>query len=79
MNKNLEELKKISKLRDVENNPTVMGYLIPFLEDFEKRLTKLELFLSQDSLNRMDSKDKSIKIYRVNPNIIRIDIKTAKG
>ena len=39
----------------------------------------LELFLYQDTVNRMDSKDKSIKVYRVNPNIVRVDIKTAKG
>ena len=39
----------------------------------------LELFLYQDTVDRMDSKDKSIKVYRVNPNIVRVDIKTAKG
>ncbi len=39
----------------------------------------LELFLYQDTVNRMDSKDKLIKVYRVNPNIVRVDIKTAKG
>lgn len=39
----------------------------------------LELFLYQDTVNRMDSKDKLIKVYRVNPNIIRVDIKTTKG
>ena len=39
----------------------------------------LELFLYQDTVNRMDSKDKLIKVYRVNPNIVRVDIKTRKG
>lgn len=39
----------------------------------------LELFLYQDTVNRMDSNDKLIKVYRVNPNIVRVDIKTMKG
>ena len=39
----------------------------------------LELFLYQDTANRMDSKDKMIKVYRINSNIVRVDIKTTKG
>lgn len=39
----------------------------------------LQLFLSQDTINRMDSKGKLIKVYRVNPDIVRIDIKIMKG
>ena len=39
----------------------------------------LELFLYQDTANRMDSKDKMIKVYRVNSNIVRVDIRTEKG
>ena len=39
----------------------------------------LELFLYQDTVDRMDSKDKLIKVYRVNPNIVRVDIKITKG
>jgi len=39
----------------------------------------LELFLYQNTVDRMDSKDKLIKVYRVNPNIVRVDIKTEKG
>ena len=39
----------------------------------------LELFLYQDTVNRMDSKDKLIKVYRISPNIVRVDIKTVKG
>ncbi len=39
----------------------------------------LKLFLYQDIVNRMDSKDKLIKVYRVNPNIVRVDIKTMEG
>jgi len=39
----------------------------------------LELFLYQDAVNRMDSKDKLIKVYRVNPNLVRVDIKIKKG
>ena len=39
----------------------------------------LQLFLYQDTVNRMDSKDKMIKVYWVNDNIVRVDIKTSKG
>ena len=38
----------------------------------------LELFLYQDTVDRMESKDKLIKIYHVNPNIVRVDIKIKK-
>jgi len=39
----------------------------------------LGLFLYQKAVNRMDSKDKLIKVYRVNPNIVRVDIKIKEG
>jgi len=39
----------------------------------------LSLFLYQDTVDRMDSKDKLIKVYRVTPNIVRVDIKITKG
>lgn len=39
----------------------------------------LELFLHQGTVDRMDSKNKLIKIYRINPKIVRVDIKTEKG
>ena len=39
----------------------------------------LELFLYQDTVDRMESKDKSIKVYKVNPNIVRVDIKIMKS
>jgi len=46
-------------------------------EEMVKEL--LELFLYQDTVDRMDSKDKLIKVYRVNPNLIRVDIKIKEG
>ncbi|MBA7582371.1 hypothetical protein ES708_24299 [subsurface metagenome] len=50
------------------------------MESIEQMVKELlELFLYQDTVDRMESKDKLIKVYRVNPNIIRVDIKTAKG
>jgi len=39
----------------------------------------LSLFLYQNTVDRMDSKDKLIKVYRVTPNIVRVDIKITKG
>ena len=39
----------------------------------------LELFLYQDTVNKMESKDKMIKVYTVYPNIVRVDIKITKG
>ena len=39
----------------------------------------LELFLYQDTVDRMESNDKLIKVYYVNPNIVRIDIKIKEG
>lgn len=39
----------------------------------------LGLFLYQNTVNRMDTKDKLIKVYRVNPNIVRVDIRTMEG
>ena len=35
----------------------------------------LKLFLSQDDVNRMDTKDGMVKVYRIGDNLIRIDIK----
>ena len=50
------------------------------MESIEQQVKELlELFLYQDTANRMDSKDELIKVYRVNPNIVRVDIKTTKG
>jgi len=50
------------------------------MESIEQQVKELlELFLYQDTANRMDSKDRLIKVYRVNLNIVRIDIKTVKG
>ena len=50
------------------------------MESIEQMVKELlELFLYQDTVNRMDSEDKLIKVYRVNPNIVRVDIKTVKG
>jgi len=43
------------------------------IEQLVKEL--LELFLYQDTVNRMDSNNKLIKVYRVNPNMVRVDIK----
>ena len=42
MSKNLEELKKARNYYYGLNNPIIMAYLIPILEDFEKRLKKIE-------------------------------------
>jgi len=39
----------------------------------------LEIFLYQNNVDKMVSKDGLIKVYKVNPNIVRVDIKTAKG
>jgi hypothetical protein len=39
----------------------------------------LQIFLRQDTVDKMISKDGVVKIYRVNLNIIRIDIKITKG
>ena len=51
------------------------------MESIEQKVKELlELFLYQDTVNRMDSKDKLIKVYRVPPtNIVRVDIKITKG
>jgi len=49
------------------------------MESIEQTVKELlGLFLYQDTVNRMDSKDKLIKVYRVNPSIVRVDIKTTK-
>lgn len=42
MNKNLEELKKVSCKEDML---IIMAYLMPILEDFEKRLKAIEIEL----------------------------------
>ncbi len=39
----------------------------------------LQIFLRQNTVDKMVSKDGVVKIYRVNPNIIRIDIKIMEG
>jgi len=39
----------------------------------------LQIFLRQNTVDKMVSKDGLIKVYRVNPNIIRVDIKITKG
>ena len=39
----------------------------------------LQIFLNQNTVDKMISKNGLIKIYRVNPNIIRMDIKIAKN
>ena len=50
------------------------------MESTEQQVKELlKLFLYQDTVNRMDSKDKLIKVYQVNPNIVRVDIKTVRG
>ena len=50
------------------------------MESIEQMVKELlEIFLYQDTVDRMESKDKLIKAYRVNPNIIRVDIKIKKG
>lgn len=46
------------------------------MESIEQMVKELlGLFLYQDTVNRMDSKDRLIKVYWVKPNIIRVDIK----
>ena len=39
----------------------------------------LKIFLAQDDVNRMDTKDGMIKIYRIGDNLIRIDIKVEEN
>lgn len=39
----------------------------------------LQIFLRQNAVDKIVSKDGLIKVYRVNPNIIRVDIKITKG
>ena len=39
----------------------------------------LQIFLRQNATDKIVSKDGLIKVYRVNPNIIRVDIKIEKG
>jgi len=39
----------------------------------------LQIFLRQNTANKMVSKDGMVKIYRVNPNIVRVDIKIVKS
>lgn len=39
----------------------------------------LNMFLFQSSVDKMISKDGLIKVYKVKPNIVRIDIKILKG
>ena len=38
----------------------------------------LQIFLRQNAADKMVSKDGMVKIYRVNPNIVRVDIKIAE-
>lgn len=46
------------------------------MESIEQKVRDiLKLFLNQDDVNRMDTKDGMIKVYRVGDNLIRIDIK----
>lgn len=39
----------------------------------------LQIFLRQNTVDKIVSKDGLIKVYRVNPNIIRVDIKIKEG
>ncbi|GAH55994.1 unnamed protein product [marine sediment metagenome] len=46
------------------------------MESIEQVIKELlQIFLRQNTVDKMVSKDGVVKIYRVNPNIIRIDIK----
>ena len=50
------------------------------MESIEQRVKELlGLFLSQDTIDRMDSKDKTIKVYKISPDIVRVDIKIIKS
>ena len=72
-------MKKLKKLRLAELIQIKKERRLK-MESTEQTVKELlELFLYQDTVNRMDSKDKLIKVYRVNPNIVRVDIKIMKG
>jgi len=46
------------------------------MESIEQMVKELlQIFLHQNTVDKIVSKDGLIKVYRVNPNIIRIDIK----
>jgi len=50
------------------------------MESIEQMVKELlQIFLRQNTVDKMISKDGMVKIYRVNPNIVRVDIKIAKG
>ena len=50
------------------------------MESIEQMVKELlQIFLRQNTVDKMISKDGLIKIYRVNPNIVRVDIKIMKG
>jgi len=50
------------------------------MESIEQMVKELlQIFLRQDTVDKIVSKDGLIKVYRVNPNIIRIDIKIKEG
>jgi len=49
------------------------------MESIEQMVKELlQIFLRQNTVDKMISKDGLIKIYRVNPNIVRMDIKIKK-
>ncbi|GAH55633.1 unnamed protein product [marine sediment metagenome] len=46
------------------------------MESIEQMVKELlQIFLRQNTVDKIISKDGLIKVYRVNPNIIRVDIK----
>ena len=46
------------------------------MESIEQMVKELlEMFLYQNTADKMISKDGLVKVYRVNPNMVRVDIK----
>jgi len=46
------------------------------MESIEQMVKELlEIFLYQNTVDKIISKDGLVKVYRVNPNIVRVDIK----
>jgi len=74
MNKNLEELKKVKRFYCVE----IKKNMIPLLEDFEKRLTKLEKLKDSIESIKRNSID-TIHIGETKNDFLCIGIRKKKG
>lgn len=65
------------RLKAIEAELKKKGDQMESTEQTVKEL--LQIFLRQNAVDKMVSKDGLIKVYMVNPDIVRVDIKMAKG